>query len=67
MQSDPQPLYRKRWLIIYNALVAPRTAEEMAKHCGVARVPVQQLISRYIWFGVSANNAGVKLVHASFW
>jgi transposase len=54
MQSDPRPLYRKRWLIIYNAFVAPRTAEEIAKHCGVGKGTVQQLISRYNRFGVSA-------------
>lgn len=54
MQSDPQPLYRKRWLIIYNALVDPRTAEDIATHCGVGKVVVHQLISRYNRFGVSA-------------
>jgi transposase len=54
MESDPRPLYRRRWLIIYNALVDPRTAEEIAKHCGVKKVTVQQLISRYNRFGISA-------------
>jgi transposase len=54
MQSDPRPLYRQRWLIIYNALVDPRTAEEIAQHCGVKKVTVQQLISRYNRFGISA-------------
>src|SRR6516164_4819800 len=54
MQSDPRPLYRQRWLIIYNALVAPRPAEEIAKHCGVAKATVHQLISRYNRFGISA-------------
>jgi len=54
MQSDPRPLYRQRWLIIYNALVDPRTAEEIARHCGVKKVTVQQLISRYNRFGISA-------------
>lgn len=46
MQRDPRQLYRKRWLIIYNALVDPRTAEEIAKHCGVSKVTVQHLISQ---------------------
>ena len=54
MQNDPRPLYRKRWMIIYNALVDPRTAEEIAKHCGVSKVTVQHLIARYNRFGISA-------------
>ena len=66
MQSDPRPLYRQRWLIIYNALVDPRTAEEIARHCGVKKVTVQQLISRYNRFGISAvetkGKGGSKLI-----
>ncbi len=54
MQRDPRQLYRKRWLIIYNALVDPRTAEEIAKHCGVSKVTVQHLISQYNRFGIAA-------------
>ena len=53
MQNDPRALYRKRWMIIYHALVDPRTAEEIAKHCGVSKVTVQHLISRYNRFGIS--------------
>jgi transposase len=41
-------------MIVYNALVDPRTAEEIAKHCGVSKVTVQHLISRYHRFGISA-------------
>jgi transposase len=54
MQSDSRSLYRQRWLIIYNALVDPRTAQEIAIHCGVSKFTVQKLISRYNRFGVSA-------------
>lgn len=54
MQSDTRPFYRQRWLIIYNAMVDPRPAEEIAKHCGVATDTVHQLISRYNRFGISA-------------
>ncbi len=50
MQGDPRPLYRQRWLIIYNALVDPRTAEEIAKHCGVKKFTVQQLIGLSVYF-----------------
>jgi len=54
MKTDPRPLYRNRWLIIYNALVDPRGAEEIAQHCGVKKPTVQQLISRYNRFGIAA-------------
>jgi transposase len=54
MQSDSRAFCRQRWLIIYNALVDPRTAEEIAKHCGVSIFTVQKLISRYNRFGPSA-------------
>ncbi len=54
MQGSLRPFYRQRWLIMYNALVDPRTAEEIARHCGVSKVTVQHLISRYNRFGVWA-------------
>lgn len=37
LQHDSRPWYRERWLIIYNALVEPRRAEEIARHCGVSK------------------------------
>src|SRR2546423_14000972 len=54
MRSDPRPLYRQRWLIIYNALAQPRKAEEIARHCGVSKGMVHQVISTYNRFGVEA-------------
>ena len=51
---DPRPHRRQRWLIIYQALVDPRTAEQIAKHCGVSTAPVHQLISAYNRRGVEA-------------
>jgi transposase len=54
MQNDARSFYRQRWLIIYNALVDPRPAEEIAKHCGVSKYTVQKLISRYNRFGIAA-------------
>ena len=47
----------RRWLIIWNALVAPRTAKEIAKHTGVAENTVHDLVSRYRRFGVQAVEA----------
>lgn len=60
MQKDPRPMYRKRWMIIYNALVDPRTSEEIAKHCGVSKFTVQKLISRYNRYGISAVETSGK-------
>jgi len=60
MKHDPRPLYRQRWLIIYQALIYPRTAEEIARHCGVKKFTVQQLISRYNRFGIAAVETGGK-------
>src|SRR5947207_15641321 len=54
MRTDPRPLYRQRWLIIYNALVQPRKAEEIARHCGVSKATVHQVISAYNRLGVAA-------------
>jgi len=60
MLMASRPLYRQRWMIIYQALVDPRTAEEIALHCGVGKVTVQHLISRYNRFGSSAVETAGK-------
>ena len=54
MRSDPRSLYRQRWQIIYNALAEPRKAEEIARHCGVSKATVHQVISAYNRLGVAA-------------
>jgi transposase len=54
MNNDPRPLYRKRWMIIYNALVDPREAKDIAKHTGVSVKTVHKLISTYNKLGVEA-------------
>ncbi len=51
---DPRPHRRQRWLIIYQALVDPREAAQIAKHCGVSTATVHQLISAYNRRGVEA-------------
>jgi transposase len=53
-KHDPRPWCRERWLIIYNALVDPRPAEEIAKHCGVSTTTVHHVISAYNRGGVQA-------------
>ena len=52
--QDPCPLYRQRWLIIYNALVDPREASEIAKHTGTTVATVHQVIASYNRLGVAA-------------
>ena len=54
MSSDARPLYRQRWLIIYNALVEPGKAEDIARHCGVSKATVHAVISSYNRLGVAA-------------
>ncbi len=54
MQTAPNPLWRQRWLLIYNAQVDPRPAQEIAIHCGVSQATVHQLISTYNRLGVVA-------------
>src|SRR2546421_12282960 len=57
MISDPRPLYRQRWLIIYNALVEPGKAEDIARHCGVSKATVHAVISSYNRQGRAAGEA----------
>jgi DNA-directed RNA polymerase specialized sigma subunit len=45
LKHGARPWCRQRWLIIYNALIEPRKAEEIAKHCGVSKATVHQVIS----------------------
>ena len=60
MRTDPRALYRQRWLIIYNALAQPRKAEEIARHCGVSKATVHQVISTYNRLGVIAVETAGK-------
>ena len=60
LKSDPRPWCRQRWLIIYNALIDPRKAEEIAKHCGVSKAMVHQVISTYNRLGVEAVETAGK-------
>jgi len=54
MIHDNSPLYRQRWIIIYQALVDPREAKDIAKHTGVSVSTVHKLISTYNRQGVAA-------------
>ena len=54
MKLDPRFWVRQRWWIIYNALIAPRKAEEIARHTGVSVTTVRRVISTYNRFGLAA-------------
>lgn len=45
---------RRRWLIVYNALVDPRPASSIALHTGVSVATVRLVISTYNRFGPAA-------------
>jgi transposase len=47
LKQDSRPWCRQRWLIIYNALVDPRGATDIAKHTGTTVAMVHQVISAY--------------------
>ncbi len=59
-RTDKRSWCRQRWLIIYNALVDPRPAAQIAKHVGVSVDTVHQVISRYNRFGVAAVETAGK-------
>jgi Helix-turn-helix domain len=54
MNRDPRFWVRQRWWIIYQALIAPRKAEEIAKHTGVSVPTVRRVISGYNRLGLAA-------------
>lgn len=45
---------QQKWLVVYNALIDPRPAEEIAKHTGVSTSTVHQVISEYNRYGQRA-------------
>lgn len=54
MQKEERRWCRRRWEIIYQALTAPRKAEEIARTVGVSLATVRQVISSYKRTGVTA-------------
>jgi transposase len=60
MTTDSRPLYRQRWLIIYNALVEPGKAQDIARHCGVSKATVHAVIASYNRQGIAAVETAGK-------
>ncbi len=54
MQREQRCWCRRRWEIIYQALTAPRKAEDIARTVGVSLATVHQVISSYNREGVAA-------------
>ena len=54
MNTQARPWVRLHWWIIYNALVAPRKAEEIALHTGASATTVHRVISTYNRLGPTA-------------
>lgn len=59
-QQEPRPFYRQRWLIIYNALVDPREASEIAKHTGTTVAMVHRVIASYNRLGIAGVETSGK-------
>jgi transposase len=60
MRTDARPWVRHHWWIIYNALVAPRKAEEIALHTGVSATTVHRVIAAYNRLGPAAIEQSEK-------
>lgn len=60
LQRDSRPFCRQRWLIIYNALVDPREASEIARHTGTTVAMVHRVIASYNRLGVIAVETAGK-------
>jgi transposase len=54
MQKEARLWCRRRWQIIYEALTAPRQAEEIARAVGVSLTTVHHVMARYKHEGVAA-------------
>lgn len=60
MQGEQRPWCRRRWEIIYQALRAPRQAEDIARTVGVSSSTVHRVIGTYKQRGVAAIETAGK-------
>lgn len=54
MKSPQSFWHRQKWLVVYNALIDPRPAWEIAQHTGVSVATVHKVISQYNLKGAAA-------------
>ncbi len=60
MKTERRPWVRQYWCILYNALLAPRKADEIALHTGVSATTVPRVIWRYNRFGPAVIEQSTK-------
>src|SRR5260370_16349293 len=60
MKTERGGWVRQHWWIIYNALVAPRKADEIALHTGVSATTVHRIIGRYNRLGPGVIEQSAK-------
>ena len=60
MRTEQRWWVRQHWWIIYNALVAPRKAAEIALHTGVSATTVHRVITTYNRVGPAAIDQSEK-------
>lgn len=52
--AEAKYAWQQKWLIIYNAMVDPREAQEIALHTGTSVWTVHRVISKYNRYGAAA-------------
>ncbi|MBE9193737.1 winged helix-turn-helix domain-containing protein [Gloeocapsopsis crepidinum LEGE 06123] len=52
--AETKYAWQQKWLIIYNAMVDPREAQEIALHTGTSVWTVHKVISKYNRYGAAA-------------
>src|SRR6266571_3422526 len=60
MKTERRAWVRHHWWIIYNALVAPRKADEIALQTGVSATTVHRVIARYNRLGPAVIEQSAK-------
>ncbi len=60
MQGEQRPWCRQHWEVIYQALIAPRKAEDIARTVGVSASTVHRVIATYKQGGVAAIETAGK-------
>ncbi len=60
MKTERRAWVRQHWWIIYNALVAPRKADEIALHTGVSATTVHRVMARYNRLGPAVIEQSAK-------
>jgi hypothetical protein len=53
--------HRQKWLVVYNALIDPGPAQEIAQHTGVSVGTVRKVISEYNRKGAEALSTPEKV------